>query len=345
MKNINFKSILVTGGSGFIGTNLVKYLLKFNNYKVYNIDCIKYCSVPEKMKNINNENYFNIRTNISNVKKLDRIINKIKPNYVFHLAANSHVDRSIENPLEFINENIKATSSLYYVLSKFKDKKNSYLKKIIYLSTDEVYGSVKKPSKEDKTLNPNSPYSASKAATDLISRSFIKTFNLPIIIARASNNFGPYQFSEKFIPNVISKFLKNEKIDIYGNGKNIREWIYVEETCKALKFIMKRGKVGEAYNIGSKYRLTNIELFKFLEKEISKLKKIQINNYHFVKDRPGHDLKYLLNSEKIKNMGFKLNFNFKKSIKKTIIWYLTSNAWLKHCEKIYQGQRIGLKKK
>lgn len=213
--------IIITGGSGFIGTNLVNYLLKFHKFKVYNFDCIKYCSVPEKLKKIHNKNYIYIKIDISNIKKLEKIIRIINPHYIFHLAANSHVDRSIENPLKFINENILSTSSLYCTLISLKKKININLKKIIYLSTDEVYGSVKIPSTENTNLKPNSPYSASKAATDLISRSFIKTYKLPIIIARSCNNFGPYQFSEKFIPNIISKFINNKKIDIYGNGKNI----------------------------------------------------------------------------------------------------------------------------
>jgi dTDP-glucose 4,6-dehydratase len=335
-------SILVTGGSGFIGTNLINYFLQFKNLKIYNLDCIKYSSVPEKIKKIKNKNYFNIKVNISDFKKLSTIVKKIKPNYIFHLAANSHVDRSIENPLEFINENILSTTSLYSVLLKINNQKKSCLKKIIYLSTDEVYGSVKIPSDESKKLNPNSPYSASKASVDLISRSFVKTFGLPIVIARACNNFGPYQFSEKYIPNIISKFIKNEEIDIYGNGKNIREWVYVEHTCKALNFLMHKGKKGEIYNIGSNKRISNFKLFKILEEIFYKFKKIKKNNYQFVKDRPGHDLTYLLNSNKIKKQGFKNTLNFKSEIKKTVLWYINNGDWLDHCEKKYQGQRIGL---
>jgi dTDP-glucose 4,6-dehydratase len=336
---------MVTGGSGFIGTNLVNYFLKFKKFKVYNLDCIKYCSVPEKLKRINNKNYLYININLCNSKKFKTLVKKINPHFIFHLAANSHVDRSIENPIRFIDENIYSTLSLYSALIDLK-KKNFNLKKIIYLSTDEVYGSINVPSKENANLNPNSPYSASKASTDLISRSFIKTYNLPIIIARSCNNFGPYQFSEKFIPNIISKFIKNKKIDIYGNGNNIREWIHVNYTCKALKFLMNRGKIGEIYNIGSKNRISNIKLFKLLEKIFYELNTIKKNNnYQFVKDRPGHDFKYSLNCNKIKKMGFKDKFNFKSELKKTSLWYLSNKKWLNHCEKKYQGQRIGLLKK
>jgi dTDP-glucose 4,6-dehydratase len=337
--------ILVTGGSGFIGTNLVNYLLKFNKFKIYNLDCTKYSSVPEKIKKINNKNYFNVKIDISNFKKLNIIIKKIKPNYIFHLAANSHVDRSIENPIKFINENVLSTTSLYSALLKIKNKKNFNLKKIIYLSTDEVYGSVNSSSDETEKLCPNSPYSASKASTDLISRSFVRTFGLPIVTARACNNFGPYQFSEKYIPNIISKFIKKKQVDIYGNGKNIREWLPVEHTCKALKFLMEKGKVGEIYNVGSKNSINNFKLFKLLEETFYKIKKIKKNNYQFVKDRPGHDLKYLLNSNKIRKEGFKNNFNFKSEIKKTILWYINNKNWLDYCEKKYQGQRIGLSSK
>jgi len=339
------KSIIVTGGSGFIGTNLVNFLIKNKGYNIYNIDTLNYCSVPEKIKNINEKNYFFIKLNLSNFSELTKIIKKINPIYIFHLAANSHVDRSIDNPLKFINENILSTTTLYSSLVNLIKKKKIKLKKIIYLSTDEVYGSVDKPSSEENKLNPNSPYSASKASTDLISRSFLKTFNLPIIIARASNNFGPFQFSEKFIPNIISKFKKNKKIDIYGDGKNIREWIPVNYTCKALIFLMNKGKLGEIYNIGSNNRVTNLKLFKALEKIFSKYKKIKKNFYNFVKDRPGHDLKYLLNSNKLRKLGFNENYNFESELKNTLFWYINNNKWLVHCERIYQGQRIGLQKK
>lgn len=339
------KSIIVTGGSGFIGTNLVNFLIKNKEYNVYNIDVLNYCSVPEKIKNINKNNYFFIKLNLSNFSELTKIIKKVNPIYIFHLAANSHVDRSIDNPLKFINENILSTTTLYSSLVNLIKEKKIKLKKIIYLSTDEVYGSVDKASSEENKLNPNSPYSASKASTDLISRSFFKTFNLPIIIARASNNFGPFQFSEKFIPNILSKFLKDKKIDIYGDGKNVREWIPVSYTCKALIFLMKKGNLGEIYNIGSNNRVTNLKLFKTLEKMFFKYKKIKRNFYSFVKDRPGHDLKYLLNSNKLRRIGYNENYNFELELKKTVFWYINNNKWLIHCEKNYQGQRIGLQKK
>ena len=337
------KKILVTGGSGFIGTNFIQKLIK-KNYKVYNIDKLSKVSTPEKFKK-NKKNYTFYKINLLQKHKIKKILYKINPDYILNFAAESHVDRSIDDPSHFIFNNIISSTNLFTIFKDFskKNKKSVFF----HISTDEVFGSnLKKPSRENSVYNPSSPYSSSKASTDLIALSFVKTYKLPIKILNLCNNFGPYQFLEKFIPTVIFNLLNNKKVPIYGMGKNIREWIYVDECCQAIISLFKIKTSLIRFNIGSKLRINNITLankiFKIIkDKGKTKLKK---NNFiQFTKDRPGHDLRYALNSNLFyKTTNFKTKKNLDLNLKKTINWYLENSKWVKFAKNKHTNKRIGL---
>ena len=313
------KTVLVTGGLGFIGSNLIRILNK-KNYFIINIDKVGYAS-----------DYRNISKNISNYKfyKLDindkylikKILNQYNPSIIFNVAAETHVDRSIDGPKEFIKSNVLGVFNLLEAIRFYKKKI-----KLIHVSTDEVYGDIKnnKKSKEIDAYNPSSPYAASKACSDLIIKSYIRTYKIPAIITNCCNNFCPNQYPEKLIPTIIYKIIKKRPIPIYGNGKNLREWIYVDDHCEGLIKVADLGKIGENYNIGSEYIINNIQVVK---KIISVFKKIDpvlsnLAKFILVKDRPGHDLRYCLNSSKIRNkLKWNCKINFDHGIEKTILWY------------------------
>lgn len=341
---MSIKKILITGGSGFIGTNLVKFLIS-KNIEIHNIDKISYCSVPYKFTNFPKKKYFFYKTNLSKINEIEKILLKVKPEIIINLAADSHVDRSIDSPVRFIKNNI--ISCLNFLETLKKNIKKIKLKKFIHISTDEVFGGDNKlPSKENDKYETNSPYSASKASCDSLCRAFNKTYKIPIIILHCCNNFGPFQFTEKFIPTIISKFINKEAIPLYGSGKNIREWIYVEDFCSAIFKIIKKGKIGEKYNIGSNQRISNIKILRTI---VNIIPKYFNTNYKAVikkvVDRPGHDFIYQINSDKIrKKFYWKNKYNLKEGLKKTIIWYLQNKSWLNHCKKIYKGNRQGLLK-
>ena len=338
------QKIIVTGGLGFIGSNLIELLLK-QNFIVINIDKISYSSNFYNTKEFKtNKNYSFIKCNLNDKKKLSSIISKFKPDGIFNLAAETHVDRSIDSPEEFIKSNINGTFNLLEIFKKFviKNKKS----RLIHISTDEVYGDVLKGrSDENYPYKPSSPYAASKASSDHLVYSYIRTYNIPAIITNCSNNYGPKQHPEKLIPKLIYNILNNRNLPIYGNGKNSREWIYVVDHCEALIKIFKKGKIGEFYNIGSNIDLNNIEISKNLI-NISK-KIIQLGNnvkIKFIKDRPGHDLRYALNSNKIrKKLKWKPKTNFKKGIKLTLSWYLKNNMYYKSLPKKDIIDRLGKK--
>lgn len=327
------KTAVVTGGLGFIGSNLIK-LLNQKNYYVINIDKCTYAS------NVNNidskiKNYKFFKLDINKIFLLKNILNKYKPQIIFNLAAETHVDKSIENPITFIKSNYLGVFSILEFIRTKKIKT-----KLIHMSTDEVFGSVKwwKKSKEEDTYKPSSPYSSSKAGADLLIKSYIKTYNSSAIITNSCNNYGPNQDPEKFIPTVILQTIKKRDIPVYGKGKNEREWIYVEDNCKALIDVAEKGKLGESYNIGSGEVYTNLEIARKIIEIIGNGK------IKFVKDRPGHDLRYSLDSKKIKNLiGWKPSISIDEGLKTTIKWYINkfkSNFFKK---KII-GKRLGLLK-
>ena len=335
------KKVLVTGGLGFIGSNLIKLLLK-KNYYVINIDKVSYSSNKYNVKEYdNNKNYKFIKLDINN-KKITKIFKRYKPIGVFNLAAETHVDRSIDNPSNFIKSNILGTYNLLESFRKFyKYYSNT---KLIHISTDEVFGDVLTGrSNENFKYKPSSPYAASKASSDHLVSSYVRTFKIPAIITNCSNNYGPCQHPEKLIPKLIYNIINNRELPIYGNGKNSREWIYVMDHCEGLLKVFLRGKKGEFYNIGSNKNLNNLQITKYLiniaKKHISIGKKVKIK---FVKDRPGHDLRYALNSNKIKS---KLNWNSKTKIfdglNKTFLWYYNNQKYFKNLKKKDITKRLG----
>jgi dTDP-glucose 4,6-dehydratase len=335
------KKILITGGSGFIGTNLVNYLSK-KKHIIINIDYQSYASTKEDFKKIKyKKKYFFYKLNLYNKNKIKFILNKHQPDYIIHLAAQSHVDRSIESPGNFIFNNIKSIINFLNAIKEYQSEQNKKIK-IINISTDEVYGSIKKGSaSENNTIITNSPYSASKASSDHIIQAYATTYNIKFMTLRLCNNYGPYQFIEKFIPNSIRKLVEGDQITIYGKGNNIREWIYVEDSCKIIEKMIYKFQSNETYNVGSGIEKKNIDIAKkiieiFYNKKNDILKKIE-----FVSDRPGHDFRYSIN---IKKLQKKINFKFTPinvGLTKTLKWYLSNQNWFDLVKKKYSGKRLG----
>ena len=337
------KKILVTGGLGFIGSNLIELLLK-KNYQVINIDKISYSSNFYNLLEFKKDkNYKFFKCDLNNLKKLNFLINKYKPICIFNLAAETHVDRSIDNPKNFIKSNI---FGVYNLLECFKKYSKKYPKsRLIHISTDEVYGDVLKGRADEKQLyKPSSPYAASKAASDHLAYSYFKTYNIPVIITNCSNNYGPKQHPEKLIPKLIYNIINNKNLPIYGNGENSREWIYVKDHCEALIKVFKKGRVGEFYNIGSNKNLNNILISKLLIKIAKKKIKIGSNvRIKYVKDRPGHDVRYALNSNKImKELKWKPKEFFEVALEKTFLWYLKNNLYYQGLQKKNIHKRLGV---
>ena len=337
--------VLVTGGLGFIGSNLIQLLLE-QKYYVINVDKVSYSSNFYNTKEFKqNKKYKFIKCDIQNKKKISQILKKYKPAGIFNLAAETHVDRSIDGPKNFINSNILGVFNLLECFKKYY-KKNKNIK-LIHISTDEVYGDVLNGrSKETDRYNPSSPYAASKASSDHLVRSYIRTYNIPAIITNCSNNYGPNQHPEKLIPKLIYSILNNRKLPIYGKGNNSREWIYVSDHCEALVKIFKKGKLSNFYNIGSNTNLNNLSIAKKLlliaKNKIKMGKNVKIE---FVKDRPGHDLRYAINSNKLrKEIKWKPKININRGLEKTLNWYLDNQKYLSSLKKRDITRRLGNKK-
>ena len=345
MKNI--KKVIVTGGYGFIGSNLVKYLIK-KNYFVVNIDKLSYSANLYNLKNINRNKYAFYKADINNKLLFEKILKKYKPSFVFNLAAETHVDRSIDSPEPFLKNNVNGVFNVLEAIRSHNKKINKKIK-LIHVSTDEVYGDLNiknKRADENYPYKPSSPYAASKAAADHLIKSYIRTYKFPAIISNCSNNYGPNQFPEKLIPKIIFNILNNKPIPIYAKGLNSREWIFVEDHCRALEILARKGKIGENYNIGSNIDLTNIKLTKIIlekmKKEIKYIgKKVKII---YVKDRPGHDFRYAINSKKIqKTLKWKPLTNLNKGISKTIYWYINNVKYFKTISSKNSLDRVGTK--
>ena len=341
------KKFVVTGGSGFIGSNLVKFLLK-KNYFVINIDKLSYSANPYNLKRIfKNKKYRFFKQDINNQTQIYKILNRYKPNGIFNLAAETHVDRSIDSPINFVKSNILGVYNLLEALKKYS-KKNKKKIKLVHVSTDEVYGDIEigKKSKETSHYNPSSPYSATKASADLLIKSFVRTYNLPIVISNCCNNYGPNQFPEKLIPKLIYNIINNKPLPIYGKGKNSREWIYAIDHCEALLKIFFNGKIGESYNVGSNENINNVNLTKKLLK-IAKNKSLKIGKkvkIIFVKDRPGHDFRYALNSNKIlKKLRWKTKISLHEGLSQTLDWYINNKSFFNSVPKKLHIDRLGLK--
>ena len=340
------KKVLVTGGLGFIGSNLIKLLIA-KKYFVINLDKISYASNFYNVKEFSNsKKYKFIKADLNNKSKILNIFKKYKPDVIFNLAAETHVDRSIDSPFDFIKSNIFGVFNLlesfrkYYLLNKSS--------KLIHISTDEVYGDVLNGrSKENDTYKPSSPYAASKASSDHLVSSYVRTFGIPAIITNCSNNYGPRQHPEKLIPKLIYNILNNKSLPIYGKGLNSREWIFVNDHCEALIQVSKKGKIGNFYNIGSNLNLNNLKITKCLIRIAKSKLKIGKNvKIKFVKDRPGHDLRYALNSAKImKNLKWKPKVSIMKGLEKTFDWYLKNPNYYSKLKKTDITRRLGTKRK
>lgn len=317
-------NILITGGSGFIGSNFIRYMLKnYPDCKIINLDILTYAGNPDNLKDIeDNPNYSFIRGDICDSDPVNKVMQRV--DHVIHFAAESHVDRSVEDGSVFVKTNLSGT----HVLLESALKHN--INKFIHISTDEVYGSILHGSfKETDLLTPSSPYSSSKAGSDLLAQSYYITHKLPIIITRCTNNFGPYQYPEKLIPLFITNLLENRTVPVYGTGQNIRDWIYVLDHCRAVDFILHNGIVGEIYNIGGGAEKTNLKItekiLEILGKDSSMIK--------YVKDRPGHDFRYSLDCSKLRSLGWISEYSFDDALEKTVRWYVENRWWwnkLKH---------------
>ncbi len=334
------KKIIVTGGLGFIGSNLIDLLIK-KNYFVINIDKVSYSSNFYNTKNlVKSKKYKFIKCDIKD-KKFKNLLYRFKPACIFNLAAETHVDRSIDDPSNFIQSNIVG---VYNLLECFKDYSKKNKCKLIHISTDEVYGDILYGrSTEVYPYQPSSPYAASKAASDHLVSSYVRTYKIPAIITNCSNNYGPKQHPEKLIPKLIYNIMNNKPLPIYGKGKNSREWIYVTDHCEALLKVFLKGKIGEFYNIGSNKNLNNLQvcsqLLNVSKNLISLGKNVKIK---FIKDRPGHDLRYALNSNKIiKTLGWKPKVDFKEGIKLTLKWYIDNKSYYKSFSKKDITDRLG----
>lgn len=328
------KKVLVTGGAGFIGGNFVQYMVeKYPNYDIYNLDSLTYAGDLTKHRNIEKiENYHFINADIANHDIIIQIFENYKFDYVIHFAAESHVDRSISDPGVFIHTNVLGTQVL------LDASKQVGVTKFVHVSTDEVYGELDfDPTSyftEDTPLQPNSPYSASKASSDLLVQAYHETYGLPINITRCSNNYGPYHFPEKLIPLTISRVLNNQNIPVYGDGKNVRDWLHVFDHCSAIDLVMHDGRNGDVYNIGGHNEKTNLEVVKTIIKSLEKSESL----IEFVKDRLGHDKRYAIDPSKLEQLGWKPTYTFETGIAQTIQWYLDNKEWW---EQIISGEYQG----
>lgn len=313
------KKLLVTGGAGFIGSWFVRLALE-KNYDVVVVDMLTYAGDLERLKDV--ENYFKFyRIDIRDKDGLESLFQKEKPEVVVHFAAESHVDRSIIDPSDFITTNVLGTYNLLELSRKYG------IECFVNVSTDEVYGehtSRKGEFYEESSLKPSSPYSASKASADMLGRAYYRTYGLPVITVRPSNNYGPWQYPEKFIPVCILKALRNGPLPIYGTGENIREWIFVRDCAEGVLTVLEKGKEGEIYNIGSGFEIENLEVAKLILTLLGKDESF----IRFVTDRPGHDFRYRVNSDKIKKLGFKIKTTFEEGLKQTIEFYKRNMDWV-----------------
>lgn len=331
------KTILVTGGAGFIGSNFVRFMLqKYSNYKVINVDSLTYAGNLENLIDVDtSENYVFEKIDIRDKDKLDEIFKSNNVTAVINFAAESHVDRSIEDPELFLRTNVLGTQVLLDIAVKNwkvnpDDKYSREFKdgvKFLQVSTDEVYGTLGDNGMfvETMPLTPNSPYSASKASADMIVRAYNETFGLPINITRCSNNYGPYQFPEKLIPLIINNCLNDNKLPVYGDGLQIRDWLHVYDHCSAIDMVLHNGLIGEVYNIGGNNEKANIELVKLIISSLNKSEEL----ITYVKDRPGHDRRYAIDNTKItEHLGWVPKYTFEQGIKETIKWYLDNTEWI-----------------
>ena len=353
------KTIIVTGGAGFIGSELIRYLIENTKYKVVNIDKLTYSGNLESLISIeSNSNYIFEQIDICDENELKRVFAEYKPDIVMHLAAESHVDRSIDGPKDFIQTNIVGTFVLLEQAKNYWQKLQGTKKedfRFLHVSTDEVYGDLNGKEDfffEDTAYDPSSPYSASKASSDHLVRAWFRTYQLPVLITNCSNNYGPYQFPEKLIPHIILNAIEGKELPIYGNGKQIRDWLYVNDHVRALLIVALKGQIGETYNIGGNNEVQNIEVVEKICDILNILIPERLNGLDsyrelitFVQDRPGHDVRYAIDNTKIKtNLGWMPKENFKSGMQKTVEWYLGNLFWSENIQNgSYKLERLGVK--
>jgi dTDP-glucose 4,6-dehydratase len=330
LKEVIMKNILVTGGAGFIGSNYINTILKErDDYFIVNLDQLTYAGNLENLKESeNSKQYQFIKGDIRDNELVDEIFEKYKIKYVVNFAAESHVDRSILGSRIFFETNVIGTNVLLEAARRFE------VEKFLQVSTDEVYGSLGPDGlfTETTPLSPNSPYSSSKASADMMALSFYHTFGMPVVVTRCSNNYGPLQFPEKLIPLMILNCMNSKKLPVYGDGLNVRDWIYVIDHNKAIDLVLEKGRVGEVYNIGASQEMKNIDIVKLILKNLGKTEEM----IEYVKDRPGHDRRYAIDSTKIRTeLGWKPCFNFDEAIVQTIEWYKSNKNWW---ERIISGE-------
>jgi dTDP-glucose 4,6-dehydratase len=326
------KKILVTGGAGFIGSNFINYILKArNDVFIVNLDKLTYAGNLKNLSGVENHaNYSFIKGDIVNDELVRYIFQKYQITHVINFAAESHVDRSILGSEVFFRTNVLGTNVLLETAKYFG------VEKFVQISTDEVYGSLGPEGQFEETtpLQPNSPYAASKAAADMMALAFHHTYGVPVVITRCSNNYGQYQFPEKLIPLMIINSLNDKKLPVYGDGLNVRDWIYVIDHNKAVELVLDKGEIGEIYNVGANTEKRNIEIVKLVLKQLGKSEEL----IEFVKDRPGHDRRYAINSEKIKKqLGWEPDYSFENAMRDTINWYIKNEKWWKE---IISGEYI-----
>jgi len=313
--------LLVTGGAGFIGSNFIHYVLsKHRNWEVINLDKLGYGSNLANLKDVeDDERYTFIKGDINDFELLSKLVKEVDS--IVNFAAETHVDRSISNPYAFIESNVLGVYTILEAIRKVNPEV-----RLVHISTDEVYGEIEKGSfTEDGRLMPSSPYSASKAAGDMLILGYTRTYKLNISITRCTNNYGPYQFPEKFIPKTIIRASMGLKIPVYGTGQNVRDWLYVLDNCRAIELVLERGEKREIYNVSAGEEKTNLEVVREILKIMGKSEDL----IEFVEDRPGHDLRYSLDSSKIRQLGWRPKYGFKDGIRKTVEWYLNNEWWWK----------------
>jgi len=345
------RTFLVTGGAGFIGAALIRQLIGEGEGRIVNVDCLTYAGNLESLDSVAGfPNYIHEKVDIRDAAAVWQLFERYRPDGIFHLAAESHVDRSIDNAADFISTNILGTYVLLEAAREYMEKSGQDGFRFLHVSTDEVFGSLGMEGRfnEETRYQPRSPYSASKASSDHLARAWFETYGVPVIVTNCSNNYGPFQFPEKLIPLSIIRALSCETLPVYGDGKNIRDWIFVEDHVSALILIMKNGRVGETYAVGGNSERTNIAVVTQVCKLLDEMRPradrgLYADSIQFVKDRPGHDFRYAIDSGKLSlELGWGPRESFDTGIRKTVAWYLENDAWVKNVlDGSYRGQRLG----